>query len=528
MSGSKRVSRAIRKRAVGYVRVSSVRGREGDSFLSPDLQREKIDAWAAYRGYTVERFYVDLDESGRTMKRPEFERLMADARTGAFDAVVVYRLTRFARSVRGAADALAELSEHGVGLVSVSEDIDTTSASGKLTQDIFFALAEFESARIGEEWRNVHANRRRRGIANVTRPMLGYRVEGGTIAGVDEKEAGAVRLAFEWRAMGAGYRTIAEQLEQRGYRPKLGRKPGFSDSTLRGLFHNPHYAGLVRVADGEFVAGRHEALVSRELWEIVQATMDKAPGPSQSRKALLAGFIRCHGCGELMWRSHGAKPGQKAFRCSARWQGVKCPRPVTVRCDYVEPYVEEQLIERICASASAGIKKPVPLNGKPASVNGDAVSAGASRRVQALTAQIEEVNGALDALADLHLRSGGAGAAHEYERQTRRLLDERDGLLRELNATRVESTRSIELALPSEVWAKIDAEQAVEIGDLLRGSWPGLSSDEKRLVARAAIRQVTIHPPNPVKGAKVARVDGRGGNRFDPTRVEIEWAEQRS
>jgi hypothetical protein len=67
--------------------------------------------------------------------------------------------------------------------------------------------------------------------------------------------------------------------------------------------------------------------------------------------SLLAGFIRCHGCGELMWRSHGAKPGQQAFRCSARWQGVKCPRPVTVRCDYVEPFVEEQLIDRMCATS---------------------------------------------------------------------------------------------------------------------------------------------------------------------------------
>jgi hypothetical protein len=104
MTAAKRVSRAIRKRAVGYVRVSSVRGREGDSFLSPDTQREKIEAWAEYRGYEIVRFYVDLDESGRTMKRPQFEQMMRDAATGSFDAVAVYRLTRFREEHEGRCD----------------------------------------------------------------------------------------------------------------------------------------------------------------------------------------------------------------------------------------------------------------------------------------------------------------------------------------------------------------------------------------------------------------------------------------
>ena len=103
----------------------------------------------AVPGYTVTGWYRDIDRPAKERDdRPEFDRLMSDARQGLFEAVCVYRLTRFARSVSQAARAYAELRRVNVALVSVTEDIDTTTASGQLMQNILFSLAEFESQRV--------------------------------------------------------------------------------------------------------------------------------------------------------------------------------------------------------------------------------------------------------------------------------------------------------------------------------------------------------------------------------------------
>ncbi len=73
----------------GYCRVSQVNGREGESFLSPDLQRSQIEGWAKLHGHTIVKWHTDLDQSGGKMNRPGFIEMMARVEAGQTEGVVV-------------------------------------------------------------------------------------------------------------------------------------------------------------------------------------------------------------------------------------------------------------------------------------------------------------------------------------------------------------------------------------------------------------------------------------------------------
>src|SRR5690349_12050336 len=227
-------------------------------------------------------------------RSPEFERMMGDARAGRFTMVAVYRLTRFGRSVKDAAARLAELRDMGVGLASATEDFDTTGATGRLLQTLMFALAQFESERIGEEWQAVHANRRRRGIPHAARGVYGYRMEGAVPVEPDAN-AEHVRLAFRLRAAGASYVQLSRALREAGARAPRGGD-GFQMTTLRRMLENPLYAGLVRAGDS-FVESVTPALVDRATWDRVQTMRQHSDATGRDRAGLLSGLVVCHACG---------------------------------------------------------------------------------------------------------------------------------------------------------------------------------------------------------------------------------------
>jgi site-specific DNA recombinase len=464
------------------VRVSQVGGREGDSFLSPDVQREKIQAWASYRDYTVTRWYTDLDVSGRAgVRRPEFARMMDDAAAGAFDVVAVYRLTRFGRSVADAARHYAELERLGVDLVSVTEDIDTTTAGGKFMRNVLFAMAEFESQRIGEEWRNVHLARRRRGIAHVARPMFGYRTEGAVIVGVDQAEARAVREIFARRARGENLGQLQAWLQQEGYRPKrLANGDRLARSVVSAMLKNPLYAGLVRTSDGELVEATHEALVPRDLFEQVQRTWSKAVKHARHDRsaALLSGLAVCSGCGYRM--SHDGT----RYRCRAHDLSHTCPRPVTIRSEPADEHVERLFLRRFDP-------RRMPHGGR---LHRTRQQQAWERKVRALRERADELTRALDALADQRYMKGTL-SADEYDRQFARYAGEREGALEQAD----------------ELAAMIDSVRPLNTNVL--SLWPRLGVREKRQALRLLVSEVTVKP---------APAPGRHG--ADPAkRLEIGW-----
>src|SRR4051812_27445003 len=104
-----------------YVRVSDVRGRKGQSFISPDVQREQIAAWASAREAQIGEVWVELDESGARADRPLLMAAIGRIESGASEGLVVAKLDRFGRSLLDGLSAIERIERAGGTFVSVQD-----------------------------------------------------------------------------------------------------------------------------------------------------------------------------------------------------------------------------------------------------------------------------------------------------------------------------------------------------------------------------------------------------------------------
>ena len=102
--------------ADGYIRVSRRAGREGESFISPEVQRKKITDWAALHGVEIVEWWEEIDQSGAKLARPMFQEALARCERGESGGIVVARLDRFARSAVDALESIRRLNDATDGL----------------------------------------------------------------------------------------------------------------------------------------------------------------------------------------------------------------------------------------------------------------------------------------------------------------------------------------------------------------------------------------------------------------------------
>ena len=128
-----------------YARVSTANNGQ-----DPTMQTRELREYAERRGWTVAGDYVDIGISGTKETRPQLDRLMAYAHRRRFDAVVVWKFDRFARSVSHLLRALESFKAQGIEFVSFSEQLDTSTPAGKLVFTVLGAVAELERSLIVE------------------------------------------------------------------------------------------------------------------------------------------------------------------------------------------------------------------------------------------------------------------------------------------------------------------------------------------------------------------------------------------
>jgi len=173
-----------------YARVSTSNGQQ-----DPEMQLRELREYAQRRELQIVEEYVDNGISGSKDSRPALNRRMTDAGQRKFDAVLVWKLDRFGRSLRHLVNALAELEALGLTFISLRDNLDLSTPSGRLMFQIIGAMAEFERALIQERVKAGLRNAKAKGV-RLGRPRVF----------VSESRIDAMRGA------GASWRAIAKEL----------------------------------------------------------------------------------------------------------------------------------------------------------------------------------------------------------------------------------------------------------------------------------------------------------------------------
>jgi site-specific DNA recombinase len=448
----------------GYIRVSRVGGRAGERYISPRLQREKIEGWARLHDVALGEIVVEEDVSGaKPVAQRELGRLLERIESGLSRGLVTMNLKRFGRDTLETLQATKRIKEAGGRLVTVEDGVDSSQASGKLVITMLAALAEQELDARREAWRAARGSAVKRGV-HVAPTPIGYlrRTSDGRLE-VDPETAPLISVAFRLRAESKSWGQIAAFLTENGVLPRerKGRKSvAWSRQGVSSVIRNPVYKGQAR--SGEFVMpNAHEPIVSEEEWQAAQRggkSLGHVRDGSIAGQGLLAGIAHCAGCGhKLSLTGSTTRNGARVanYYCRTHYASGKCGSPAVASTRTLDPYVEQQLLE--------ALRSDDPRLVKPAAIG---------KRIKATEEVVEAAHAELEAFLQ-------AGVASLLGPETYRAEVEK----------RQEAIREAEAA-----WAEaMDANLAIAVkGASVRtaqeilADWPSLTVPERRAVVRVA------------------------------------------
>ena len=317
------------------------------------------------RGLTVIDTYCDRHISGRTDERPEFQRLIADAKRKKFEAVVVYKTDRFARNKYDSAVYKRELKRNGIQIFYAAEAIPD-GPEGIILESLMEGLAEYYSAELAQKIkRGMHESALKCQSTGSGRP-LGYRVDEQKHFQIDPESAQTVQTIFEQYIKGESNAAICELLNSRGLRTAQG-KP-FNKNSINRIIKNRKYIGEYRYHD-IVVEGGMPAIISKDTFNLAQAEMErrrtrKAP-KSPKAEYLLAGRLFCGHCkGPMQGVSGTGKSGNKwyYYYCgNTRGKNKTCDKKQVSRdrleravVDFTVRYIlQEEVLEELARKVHA-------------------------------------------------------------------------------------------------------------------------------------------------------------------------------
>ncbi|MDW4285498.1 recombinase family protein [Staphylococcus saprophyticus] len=356
-----------KKRIGGYIRVSTEKQVMGYSI---EGQITQIEQYCQFNSYELVDIYADRGISGKSMNRPELQRMLNDAKNGKLDCVMVYKTNRLARNTSDLLTIVEELHRQNVEFFSLSERMEVKNSTGKLMLQILASFSEFERNTILE---NIYTGQHQRALEGYYQGNLplGYNniPDNKKELMINQHEANIVKYIFESYAKGHGYRKIANALNHKGYVTKKGNP--FSISAVTYILSNPFYIGKIQFAkykdwndkrrkglnDKPVIAeGKHTPIISQELWDKVQSRkkqVSQKPQVHGKGTNLLTSLIFCEKCGATYAAStttntlkDGTKKRIRYYSCSNfRNKGSKVCSANSVRADVIEKYVMDQILE---------------------------------------------------------------------------------------------------------------------------------------------------------------------------------------
>ncbi len=360
-----RQSRQHKKlRIAGYVRVSSVRqATEGDSLVAQQNEIEhEIEARKRRGLWEVEslELYVDAGKSAKDQNRPQLQRLKRDIAAGRIDVVICFKLDRITRSITDFVDLWRLFREHGVDVVSLRENFDTSTATGEAMVQLVIVFAQLERKMTAERTFSIMRDRVDRGVSNGLAPM-GYRHGADGRLEVDLDEAPIVRLIYDRFEHSGSAGAVVSELADRGImQPKRttvsgkvrGGRPFQKQQVLR-ILRNPAYVGTIEWGEARrekshpsIISDEQFARVSRRLEETVRRRSNFRS--SGIRTYTLSGLLRCSCGSHLVGASYPGRSNTYRYYVCTRQQhegtGASCQAP-RIPADDLERAVLKRLVD---------------------------------------------------------------------------------------------------------------------------------------------------------------------------------------
>jgi site-specific DNA recombinase len=242
-----------------YTRVSTDdQAREGYSLAA---QAKRLRAFSDAQRWIIAGDYVDDGYTGRDVRRPAYERMIAGR--DAWDAILVLKIDRIHRNSRNFMEMMDDLRRWGKDFVSATESLDTSTATGRFVADMLQRIAQLESEQTGERVAMGMRQAAEEGKFLGMSDPYGYRYDSaaGNLA-VVPAEAAVVREIYRLRSEGCGLEEITNRLNARLVPTKRGRR--WSKRQVFRILHSPLYTGARRWQD-VVIPNAHEAILDSEI-----------------------------------------------------------------------------------------------------------------------------------------------------------------------------------------------------------------------------------------------------------------------
>ena len=321
----------------GYCRVSTDREDQANSFEAQ--QRYFREYVASQPGWELYEIYADEGITGTsTQKRTQFNRMINDAYEGKFQMILTKEVSRFSRNVLDTIAYTRELKAIGIGVIFMTDRINTLDPEGEMLLSFLASMAQEESRKTSTRVVWGQTRQMERGVV-FGRSLLGYDVKDGQLH-INPEGAELVRLIFHKYALEqVSTAQIARFLIEGGYRTYRGSAKWSAHAVIKILKNDKYVGDLVQKKSytpdylthqkrrnaGQVpmitIENHHEPIISREVWNLTQERLKRNnkhnPGTGHSNRYVFSGRIKCGECGaSFIGRHKHNKDGSKLRRWS--------------------------------------------------------------------------------------------------------------------------------------------------------------------------------------------------------------------
>ncbi|MDR1067339.1 MAG: recombinase family protein [Clostridiales bacterium] len=330
-------------RAVIYARYSSSGQREE----SIEGQLRDCYDFARNKGLNVIGEYIDKALSGKTDKRPDFQRMLRDSERGHFEAVIMWKMDRFARNRYDSAMYKYRLKKNGVRICYAKETIPE-GPEGIILESVMEGYAEYYSENLSQNVKRGYYDSALE-LKTLGQKVIGYKKAPDGRFEIDEGQAAVVRRIFEEYTAGERAKDIYTRLNNEGHRTSRGGV--FNKNSVRRILQNEKYIGVYEYEDIR-VEGGIPAIVDIQLFEKVQTMVEKnhvSPSRGRGVMFLLTTKLFCGHCGSPMTGDGGTShTGQSYayYTCNKRRYEHACDKERAPK-DWIERLVVAELVRLV-------------------------------------------------------------------------------------------------------------------------------------------------------------------------------------